>query len=148
MGNLEGLQVLDRSKRPRNDSTVETSQSLLDRLFNWWKDNVFNLMSDPNAPTICRVLIVSHGASIHTLMNMLYSIGFAPPPPERDFKQAGVLNTSVTEIEMGWLPPPHGPNRPQCYGRALRFNDVSHMIRNTLTKENVDVQENVKNPMV
>ena len=145
MGNLEGVQVLDRSKRPPNDSTVEPSQSLLRRLLDWWESNVFNLMSDPNAPTTCHILIVSHGAAIHMLMNILYSVGFAPPPREKDFKYGGVLNTSITEVEMGRLPSSHGPNSPECYGRVLRFNDVSHMIRTTVTKENVDVQEDVKN---
>jgi len=143
MGNLEGVQVLERSKRPPNDSTVETSQSLLNRLSSWWEANVFNLMTDPGAPPFCCVLIVSHGASIHMMMNMLYTMRFVPPPPERDFKQAGVLNTSVTEIEMGWLPPPYRPNRPQWYGRVLGFNDISHMNRKTtVTKENVDVAKN------
>jgi hypothetical protein len=76
-------------------------------------------------------------------MNALYSIGFRAPPPERDFRQfGGLLNTGITELVMGPMPSPRGPEDAEWYGHVIRYNDGSHLFRRTVTQENVDVQEN------
>jgi len=130
MGNFQGM-VYKKGWKP--DSSIESRESLLGRLMLWWGTEIESLLSwNPDLDTPAVVLVVSHGASLRTLIwDGLAHNGYTPPDMT-DIPR--LYNTSVTSVEL--LP---DKVVGTFYGTVLRYGDISHILDSEkLVEENVD----------
>ncbi|KAF9513033.1 hypothetical protein BS47DRAFT_1329891 [Hydnum rufescens UP504] len=99
MGIFQGTRV---KKGWKPDSSVETKEDLLRRLMFWWQTEILSLVtstSDVDVPAV--VLVVSHGASLRTLVwDGLIPTGYARPEMT---SLPHLYNTSVSSVAM--VPP-------------------------------------------
>ena len=131
MGNFQGM-VYKKGWKP--DSSIESRESLLQRLMLWWGTEIESLLSwTPGLDTPAVVLVVSHGASLRTLIwDGLVRNGYTPPNLT-DIPR--LYNTSVTSVEL--LPVEEVVGT--FYGTVLKYGDISHILDSgKLVEENAD----------
>jgi len=135
MGIYQGTRV---KKGWKADSSVETKQALLRRLMFWWETEILPLVastSDADVPDV--VLVVSHGASLKTLIwDGLISARYSRPETTSN---PHLYNTSVSSVAME----PTEEADDSFYGEVFRYGDISHLLAYTRPVEQNadDVQE-------
>jgi len=135
MGIFQGTRV---KKGWKPDSSVETKEDLLRRLMFWWQTEILSLVtstSDVDVPAV--VLVVSHGASLRTLVwDGLIPTGYARPEMT---SVPHLYNTSVSSVAMF---PAEQPDN-SFYGEVFRYGEITHLVAYTkaLEQNADDVQE-------
>jgi hypothetical protein len=135
MGIFQGTRV---KKGWKPDSSVETKEDLLRRLMFWWHTEILSLVtstSDVDVPAV--VLVVSHGASLRTLIwDGLIPTGYARPEMT---SIPHLYNTSVSSVAM--IPAEEPAN--SFYGEVFGYGDITHLVDYTkaLGQNADDVQE-------
>lgn len=129
MGNLQG-KVYSPGVMTQHSASTERPADFAGRAIKWWNSTLQSLSSLPERDLPYRVLVVSHGGWIQTLVQTLVN--------SRKLRVAtGVvirscLNVSITTIEMG------GGRK----GVVVKFGDISHLITKAVTR-NADELEGI-----
>lgn len=128
MGTLEGTKVMP-GHFLAYDQTVEPANELAERMLQWWNKTITALANEADAKDEAVVLVLSHGASISTMVSALIQFEYVIWP--ESVGRIRVFNTSITEIFM--------PGDGKA-GTLKRYADMMHMLT-PVVQTNVDVIE-------
>jgi broad specificity phosphatase PhoE len=140
MGELQGKRGI-KGGRGLPDS-AEKGEVFRKRALQWWDTDIKTLIpssesspdlteDDTPTPTLpLRVLIVSHGAFIHTLVDALRNDGNLQHLPHLEVNRPRIYNTSISEI------------RYDSNGKLWtlwRYADINHLLTpSNVVKDNAD----------
>ncbi|KAL0946555.1 hypothetical protein HGRIS_012760 [Hohenbuehelia grisea] len=132
MGKLQGLNLAQRAQllaKPNEkvDLGIESDKSMSQRAEGWWKQSIVQLLDSlPARDEPYRILVVSHGGFIGTLVKKLLRSGQAKCG--QGVLIYRIFNASITEIEAG------GGSK----ALIVRYGDIGHLDGQKLVEQNVD----------